>query len=134
MVSFVGLALGVDDFSEFSEEAFEVLGDEVGADGVFLGEVVGGFPLMNVEFTVGVVEGRVVSIRPLPHLEVAEPDPPGESSQIIRIDPQFSQEGQHLLGLLVAEGEDFGLLDAGVIGAVGHWARVVVGVKSCVHQ
>ena len=134
MVSFVGLALGVDDFPEFLEEGGEVLGDEVGADGVLLGEVVGGLPLVDVELAVSVVQGRVVGVGSLPHLQVSKADASRQSSEVISGDLELGQQGKGLGGLLVAEREYLLLLDAGVVGAVGHWPRVVEGVKSCVHQ
>ncbi len=119
--SFVGFGLIVDDLLQFVEQFTEVFGDEVSSDGVYLVEVIGGFPLVDVEFGVGVVEPAVVVEHSPSHLQISETDASGQPSQIVNGPIVLPEKLEDLIGLGVIDVEDFLFGESGVVGTIGDW-------------
>lgn len=115
-----------DDSFEFTDEALEGFGDEVCSGGVFVGEDIGGFPLVDEILSCGVVGGAVVGVDSFSDLEVTESDSSCESTEVGHFDVLFLEELKDVVGVSIVEDKDLLLLDAGVVATVGNGAGVVV--------
>lgn len=95
---------------------------------VFFGKVIGIFPLVDVVVGVGVVHSTVVVVDSLSDFHVSETDASAETSEVVNDDIISGEEVKDLIGVGVLNVEDFLFGDAGVVGAVADWSRVVVRI------
>lgn len=98
----------------------------MGSNGVPLGSIIGGLPLVNEPLIIG--SFFVPAVDSSADFPVVEADAPTESSEIIDLDTVLLEEVNDLLTLGIGGLEDFDLLLPGVVAAVADRAGVVVGL------
>lgn len=117
----------LDHLPQLLHQLGERVGHDVGSSWVLDLQIVSSLPLVDVVFVSHSV--AVVVEVSLSHLEIIEPDPAGESSQVVELDSLLREVVGDFVGLVVHIGQDGGPSQPGVVAAVSDWAGVVVGVE-----
>ena len=118
--------LGLNNLDEFVHEFVEILEHQVSSSRMIVCQVVGRFPLPDVELILNIVS-IVVEIS-FSYLDIVKSDAASQSSIILILDILVVEETDNFPRLIILRGQDFFFLEPGIVAFIGDGPRVVVGV------
>ena len=128
--SFKGISLCIEYILKLSEQLIKIFSHIMSSNWVNVSQVVGGFPLMNVELSVGIVKSAIVIEYSSSNLQISKADTSGKSSQIINCLIICSEELKNLFSLSVLDVKNVRFGESGIVWAVGDRSGVVIAIKS----